>query len=183
MASVKKELKDLSKGQVFLVISNSKNYLKNNIDILRFLVNERKMYGIYISLNWPYKNLNSLLGKNKIKAENLFYIDTLSETVGAEASGDKCLLISSPHSLTEISIALDKAVESVKAEKFVFLDSVSTLLLYNQLHTVAKFIHFLSGKIRNWGIEGVLISVEKGMKSELAESLVQFVDRVVDTGT
>jgi len=124
--------------------------------------------------------MNTLLGKNNIKSDNIFYIDTLSEMVGAKnCAEDKCLLISSPHSLTEISIALDKAVKSVKEEKFVFLDSVSTLLIYNHMHTVTKFIHFLSGKIRNWGIEGILISVEKESRSELVNSLSQFVDKVI----
>jgi hypothetical protein len=51
--------------------------------------------------------------------------------------------------------------------------------MYNRAETVAKFIHFLAGKMRVWKVKGIIISLEK-TDTELIEQLSQFCDVVID---
>jgi hypothetical protein len=64
--------------------------------------------------------------------------------------------------------------------KSLFVDSISTLLIYNRAETVSKFLHFLTGKIRVLNLNGVLLSTEKELDPEFADQLEQFVDKTVD---
>jgi len=62
----------------------------------------------------------------------------------------------------------------------VFFDSLSTLLLYNNVQTVARFIHFLAGKMRVWEVKGVIVSLRKEKDAELIDELTPFCDITLD---
>ena len=67
-------------------------------------------------------------------------------------------------------------------EKFIFVDSINTLQLFNMPGTVARFVYFLAGKIREWKIKGVIISIKKGTDLTLLNELAQFCDIEIDLG-
>jgi len=78
---------------------------------------------------------------------------------------------------------MDQAVRAVPAEeKFVFFDSLNTLLMYNKVTTVARFVHFLAGKMRTWKVKGIIVSLQKEKNKELIEELMQFCDVSIDFG-
>jgi hypothetical protein len=59
------------------------------------------------------------------------------------------------------------------------MDSLSTLLLYHNVGTVSKFSHFLTGRMRMWGLRGILMAVEKEADPKFTNQLAQFCDIVV----
>jgi len=67
-----------------------------------------------------------------------------------------------------------------KQDRFIFFDSLSTLLVYNQSKSVTKFAHFLTGKMREWKIKGVLISLQKNTDERLIAQVSQFCDRIIE---
>ena len=67
-----------------------------------------------------------------------------------------------------------------KEDRFIFFDSLSTLLIYNQSKSVSKFAHFLTGKMREWKIKGVLISLQKNIDENLIAQVSQFCDRIIE---
>ena len=97
---------------------------------MSFLTKSKDHECVYLSMNRPYDNLINLFKKNNIDPKKFFFVDTISKTIGGKTPIEKNVLyISSPHGLTEISIALSKALQSLKAkEKFLFFDSISTML-------------------------------------------------------
>ncbi len=175
-----KELKEF----VALATVNPRDYQKINIGIIKKLVNEDKTPGVYVTLNKPYKTLKSLFEREKIDSSLILFIDAVTNTKDKRLEKTKdCLYIGSPENLSDISVAMDEAVRAVPGEKkFVFFDSLSTLLIYNQPGTIAKFIHFLAGKMREWGVKGIIISLEKGANKELIDKLSQFCDVSFDFG-
>ena len=62
---------------------------------------------------------------------------------------------------------------------FLFFDSLSTLLLYNETKTVAKFAHFLVTRLRILELDGIVFAVEKDMDREVIRALAQFCDNMV----
>lgn len=177
----KKKVKDL-KEYIALATVDAKNYQETNMGIVRHLTTEKNVPGVYVTLNKPFKNMESAFKKEKIDTRMILFIDAVTKTAGGEIEKtDKCLFIGSPDNLSDISIAMDQAVRALPSkEKFVFFDSLSTLLLYNNVATVARFIHFLAGKMRVWEVKGIIVSLRKEQDKDLIEELMQFCDVVLD---
>lgn len=174
----KKQLKEM-KEYVALATVDSQNYQKINIDLIKTLVNEQNTPGVYVTLNKPFKTLKTLFDNVSINTKLIIFIDAVTETPRIEKTKD-CLYIGNPEKLSDLSIAMDQAVRAIPSdEKFVFFDSLSTLLIYNNPNTIAKFIHFLSTKMREWKVKGIIISLERGNK-ELIDKLTQFCDLSLD---
>ncbi len=174
-AEFKTQLENL-KEYVALAVVSAKNYQKTNIEFIKTLVNEQNTPGVYITLNKPYKTLKSLFEKEKINTTLIIFIDAVTEEKVVKKTRD-CLYIGSPEKLSDISIAMDQAVRAIPSEnKFVFFDSLSTLLIYHQPPVIAKFIHFLSTKMREWSVKGIIISLQSDTNKELLAQLTQFCD-------
>lgn len=171
-----------SLGNVLLYLVSAENYTKTNTQILKKLINEKKLKGIYITINRPYQNLMEIFNKNGINTQNIFFIDAITKmTGGKETEAKNCLFLDSPSNLTDITIAMRQAVKLMgDVKKFIFFDALSTLLIYNQGGSVIKFAHFLTGRIRDWKAEGVIISVQKEMDEKLTSQLIQFCDKKLE---
>jgi hypothetical protein len=140
--------------------------------------------GVYVTLNKPYKTLIGFLQSVNIDPRMIIFIDAVTKTSGGIVEKtENCLYIGSPQDLSDISVAMDQAVRAIPTKvKFVFFDSLDTLLMFNQVGTVARFIHFLAGKMRTWEVEGIIVSLRKEKNEELISELMQFCDVTLDFG-
>jgi len=182
LKELKKELENLPFQAVVMFVTDVKGYFKDSVNILKILINNLKLDGIYITINKPYQNLIESLNESKIDTKKLFFIDCITKTVGGKPEiTENCLFIASPQNLTELGVALTQAMEAMKGKpnKFLLLDSLSTLLVYNSAGTVAKFSHFLTTRIRLSKLKGVFIIVEKEMEEKLLLTLSEFCDKVI----
>jgi len=168
---------------VTLLLFNPTQYQKYNSEVIKFLVSKKKIPGVYVTLNRPYSIIKKIFEKEKINTNMILFIDantSPSEKRKLEKSKG-CLFIPSPQHLTDLAIALAEAVEAIPSkDKFVFFDSLSTLFVYNKAGTVAKFAHFLTSKMRVWGVKGVIVSLEKGENKSVIDQISQFTDSVLD---
>ena len=178
----KKEIKSL-KDYLVLVTVDVDSYQKSNLEILHFLVNGQKIPGVYITLNKPFDVMRRLLEDRGIDTRLVIFIDAITKVDESEKREEGCLFIGSPEKLSDISLALDQAVKALPTkDKFLFFDSINTLELFNKPVTVARFIYFLSGKIREWKIKGIIISIKKGTDEALINEIVQFCDKRISIG-
>lgn len=171
----------LERSGITLVITSSEDYAENNSEILRFLV-DRGLKGIYVTVNKPYGVMRKMLEGVDIDVSNLFFIDAVSKDSGAELDedSDQVMYLQSPKHLTDISIVMGEAVEQFgSGDKFIFFDSLSVLTIYNNQNTVAKFAHYLTGKMRSWDVVGVIISVKEDTDDQLLARLTQFCDNKI----
>ncbi len=181
-AKFKKEAKDL-KDYIALVTVNPKDYQRYNVDIIKMLVNEQKTPGVYVTLNKPYEIMQRVLKENGIDSRLVIFIDGITKPGESGTRIKNCLFIGSPEKLSDISVAMDQAVNALPTkDKFIFFDSINTLQLFNMPGTVAKFVYFLASKIRAWKVRGIIISVKKGSDEEVINELTQFCDFRIDLG-
>ncbi|MFA4955989.1 MAG: hypothetical protein WC556_03330 [Candidatus Methanoperedens sp.] len=181
MEYIETELANLPKNFIVLLVSSSSHYQENNLNILKLLLNDRKMSGIYINVTKSCDNISDLMRSNGIDISRLFFIDCVTLNSGFKpVKKDTCLYVNSPSDLTEISIVLDQLVQTNTTEgKFLFLDSLSTLLIYNSPNITSKFAHFLTVKLRQWKITGILITLEKETDEKLLSLISQFADKII----
>lgn len=169
------------KEYVALAVIGGSKYQKTNISIVKHL-SSQKIPGVYVTLNRPYQNVKELLTKEKVSLNNIIFIDAVSKTAGGELTKtEECLFIGSPENLSEMALAMDQAIMAIpKKDKFLFFDSLSTILLYNDVKVVARFIHFLSTKMRVWKVKGIIISLRREKDKELISELKEFCDITLD---
>ena len=113
---------------VLLLSVNPVVYQGGVLDAIRYL-SERYGKGLYITLNKPYATLQESFRKKGLSPEKLVYLDSITST--HEHDTESCRFLGRMRELTDLGIALTKFVSQRKDEKFVLLDSVSTLLIYN----------------------------------------------------
>jgi len=176
-------LRQMPKEFVVLITVKADDYSKVNAEILRILANEDKMPGLYVTINKPYTTMKRSLEADGVLTDNLFFLDCITKTAGGRPEEAKDVMyLDSPQNLTGLGLAVGEAISDMPSgEKFLFMDSLTTLLLYHNAGTVAKFSHFLTGKMRVWGLRGVLMSIEKETDPEFTNQLSQFCDAVVKT--
>ncbi len=177
---VKREtLKELEPRGITLVLTKAQNYQGAVLELIEYFVNEKKEFGVYVTLNKPFFSMKKLL-EPRIDLRKVIFIDGFTKLAGGKPEKTEGVLyITSVEDLTGMSFALDQAVKSIPSrEKFVFFDSLSTLLLYNKTGSVAKFIHFLTGKIRLWDIDGIFISLGEE-DDQVISKLSMFCDKII----
>ena len=186
MVNIKKEMHKLNSFKEFVALAtvSAKDYQKTNLSMIRHFTDELNVPGIYVTLNKPYSAMLTHFKKAKIDSRLIIFIDAITKITGGKIKKEKnCLFIGSPENLSDISIAMDQAVRALPGKnKFLFFDSLNTLLMYNSVETVIKFIHFLAGKMRVWKVKGIIISLKKKSNDELIDELTQFCDVTFDFG-
>jgi hypothetical protein len=131
----------------------------------------------YISLSRPYQSLVGFLNKLQIDTNNIFFIDTSTKMTGRDGLDvDNCLFIESPSALTNLSIALNKVV-SASNPKYIFFDSLSTLLIYNPEQMIIKFTKDIINNIRLTNSKIVLICLNGKDEANIIEKISMFVDK------
>ena len=70
-------------------------------------------------------------------------------------------------------------MDKIQGNKFVFIDSISSMLIHNEPAVFAKFIHGILTKMRISGTSGLLISLDKDAESDVRAEIAQLCDKIV----
>lgn len=177
-SKLKKELGNLPEGWIVLVETNVETISDAGLALTKLLI-DKSYSGIIISASRPCNNLLELYKNKKINADKIFVIDCVCQGQGIKKSTSGVLHLDSVSSLTDISIALDNALQKKTGKTFVFVDSILSMLIHNDPHTFAKFIHGILTKIRINKANGLLISVENETNKEVRAEIAQLCDKVI----
>ncbi len=180
MENFKNLEKELPHNEIVLVVLPKLEYVEKIMKLLKITIKQNKRL-CYVSLNKPKKTLEKELEKYKINPKNLFIIDCVSKTAQQVIQTKSTIFISSPKHLTELSIAVKKAID-LGADIFL-IDSLSTLLIYEKETAVIKFTHYLISKLRATDRKAIFIIIASETSRALFEDLCMFVDAVVEFDT
>ena len=171
----------LEDEEVILVIAPTEDVESTNISILKHFSREEDFSSVYVTLTKPYKTVENVLEKEDVKTDRIFYIDCITKVQDGDAAEAENVVFLEPQALTNISIALSNAVESLPESNnnVLIFDTLSTLIMYNDEETVSKFAHQLSSKIRGWGIRSILLTLREEQDDELIENAKSFADKTV----
>lgn len=161
---------------------------ENPIQVLAdFLAFKNGGKGIYISSDRPTKNLIEQLNirgfdlRTPLETERICVIDLVSKSFGAnETKGT--INIASPCELSATQMAFEKAVERIGDDvspRWLLLDSLSTLLVYNSSGALLHFLHFLTGRVRVLGFDAAIFAVEGSVEDNVLLTIRQFCDEVI----
>lgn len=126
-------------------------------------------------------------GKSSVLAEHtnrdLMFIDCYSWTLGAAPEGRKDIIVPGPSALNDLSIGIAQAMQKLfKPEKKmrVVMQSLSTLLLYNNPEVVYRFTQITGARLKGSNAT-TLFLIEEGMYDEkIVMTIKHLVDAVIE---
>ena len=152
-------------------------YQESVLNLLRYFT-RRTPRGVYVTLNKPYATLLKSFSKAGISTESVFFVDAITDVPATEEDAMHACL-GSGIDLTNLGISIAKAIKQIKEDRFLLLDSLSTLLIYYDSKAVVKFAHLLTEKMRSWNSSGSLITVETNSERDVVSQLSPFCDKVI----
>jgi KaiC/GvpD/RAD55 family RecA-like ATPase len=171
----------LDHGWVALLQIPVEKTMEMNIEALKTL-QSLGYEGVYITLSKDYVELSKMFREQGIDMGRLAFIDGVSQMYGIGAvDAANVKYISGPISLDGIVAAITDIIPVMKSErKFVFLDSITTVLLYNSLERTLKFSEFLTNSLKRLDVAGVMVSVSKGFANDnLIKALTKMSNEVI----
>jgi len=140
------------------------------------VINTIKKYnghpGIYVSLNKTQKSVEDNLKSKSIDTSKLFFIDCVT----SEKTREDVLHIH-PDQLDMLIEALKSFIKGIDGNKFLIIDALSTLLIYNDENKVAQFVNSLTEITSKSNVDTVALSPDtKG--EDLLNKIFNFFDEV-----
>ena len=170
----------IQENQVIVLIIPDEQYSQKLLGITKELAQLSESM-LYVSLNRPYGTLLESFSGAGIESGKFYFVDAVTQTAQrVNGGGEKIKYVSSPGSLTELSLTLTKLLDSQKFDYLLF-DSLSTLLVYEEELVVTKFIHSLMSKVRVVKCKSVFTCLKRDVESVLIKDLNMFADRILDT--
>jgi KaiC/GvpD/RAD55 family RecA-like ATPase len=162
---------------ISVYVFKEENYYKQIYKIIK--ENDNKSI-IIVTTNKPADMILNEINEEKIKTQNLFFIDTISKYIGKKElpENDNVVYIDDPANLTEIGIVTKLGIEKITGEKVLIFDSLTTLSLYNSSKNVVRFYNFFFQLARVNDIETIIIALESDIDKEALNSIHGLVDQV-----
>jgi len=185
--AVEEKLAKVSSGSiVILEFPAEENQIKLAVEFLKSK-EKTSSYGVYVSSNRPANNLIEKVKdygydlKKDLEKGRIWIVDLVSKNVGdAEVSG--VIYVSSASELSATQMAIEKAINRIKGRDgpgWLLLDSIATLLVFNSPDSLLEFMHFLLGRLRVLGFDGVIFTVREGIDAKVIATIRQFCDGII----
>lgn len=134
--------------------------------------------GVIVAADRPSGLLHAALRAAGIDADGVHFIDCVSSFNGVPpVSSPRVLHLESPALLEKIALRVDHVLRRLQGPKFVVVDSLSSLCLYNDEGMVSEFTHALVNRLRMQHVHAALLLVDRP-GSALQDILRPMVDAV-----
>jgi len=173
-------LDDIEKNEIVLILVPGAKLPQIEKDIVKY-ASQKGYYTIYVTANKPYTTMSNIFKKEGVNLDKIFFIDLVTNLVGMELKRAGNCVFCPPQALTNLSITIKGIVDSMPKDctKILFLDSISTLLLYHESITVTRFAHSLIAKLREWQVKGTFLTLEQEADKKLIAQITSFADKQI----
>lgn len=78
-----------------------------------------------------------------------------------------------------MSISLNEAMGLIKGKKFIFVDSINTMLIHNSPEIFSKFVYSLLIKMHSNLVSGILIILKDDASKKVYNEIAQLCDKII----
>lgn len=166
-----------SPGTINLLVVKLKDYSSAAHALLTYY-STQKIPGVYVCINKPTQDI---LKGFSTQLNQTQFVDAITALTGkGTIDSQQITFIDSPLALVELNLAIsDRMRGLVSNQKFLIVDSISTILVYNSPQSVEKFCHTVIAKNRSENVTGLFLMIESEDHHDVVETLAQFVDNVI----
>ena len=178
---VAENVKELPKdGYAALISVRPDSYNNAVLGIVKYF-EKKGMEGVYVTVNKSAFDMVKNLDAGKIKYEKVYFLDAISKIAERDKENEKFKYVEAPYDLTSIDVNANKLLGEIKEkEKFLVLDSVNALLVYNEEGNVKRFCHEMTERMKDKGVQAMFVLVQSEKTKDIFETLSQFCDKVIE---
>lgn len=130
-----------------------------------------------VSLNKSHRRLEDMFEKEGIDISRVFFIDCITPP-GNTAEDTNVAYLPDPSNLTGMEIKIVKSLEKNEGENVLVIDALSSLLIYNTLEKITRFISSLPGIGARYNSKVVVVTTPDDR--QLIERVTRFFDASAD---
>jgi len=175
---LEEELKNLPPDYIIYIETTPEKTLEVSNAIVKYFSTKNDK-GIIVSANRPYITLLNIYKNNGIDTKKIYIIDCISKSLNADNKTPNVSFIENLSALTDISLSIDEHINNSTSKKFIFFDSLTTMLLHNNPNILARFIHKILTRMRLNSVGGVIISLQDINNREVRAEIAQLCDKVI----
>ena len=135
---------------------------------------------VYVTVTKPYdtliKNYDFLT-----EGKNIKFIDCISRAAGIIHPDSKCIYIESPTMLEKLGLEIINIFKEVddKTEKYLVIDSLSNLIIYNDPDIVTEFFYHIINRTRAKDIHTISLAIEEEGLEQHLNRLIYLNDKIL----
>jgi KaiC/GvpD/RAD55 family RecA-like ATPase len=116
--------------------------------------------------------------KESTRQPNIKFIDCISRAAGMSDNSNNCIFLESPVMLENLILEIINNFKTQKhdIDKYIVIDSLSALMIYNDPEIIREFISLVMNRSRAENIHVVSILVEEEIDSN---KLIQLNDKII----
>ena len=172
-----KELESLEHGYSVLVITPLEKLQENTTGVMKVLT-KGDVPGVYVSLNKPYRSILQVFQDGGVNADKILFIDAIASKDMRSEKIKGVLHIDDPTDLKMLDETIKSYLREMPGEKYLVIDALSTLLIYNSKTEVAKFVKSMTEHALEYKTKTVALSPKTG-DNELLTYIFNFFDKVI----
>ena len=175
-------LHEIESNKFLIILMEEKEYLSKLEEIIKSVEKTRTKI-CYVCLSKTVKDVAEDLKNKGFRTSDFFFIDVLTSHYQEPEMRSNCIFVRSPNNLASIRVAIKKAVDEKNCSVILF-DTISTLLIYQQTHTVVDFTHHLISEDAKENIKKLFIvlkhdTVTVEESERLTKDLGMFADKTI----
>jgi hypothetical protein len=135
---------------------------------------------VYVTVTKPYETLVREF-EFLSEAKNIKFIDCISRAAGITKPSSNCIYIESPTMLEKLGLDIMNVFKEVDEDtkKYLILDSLSNLIIYNDADIVTEFFYHIVNRTRAKGIHTISLAIEEeGLEKQL-NRLIYLNDKIL----
>lgn len=136
---------------------------------------------IYISTSIPSRSIMQYLTVLEIDMKNVYFVDCISHTMMAIGSRvDNIFYVESPSMLETIMLKVEYLLRRRKdTGKVVFLDSINSLAIHNNISILSEFLHLFVNNLRAKNAYTVILSIQEHGSHEITNMMNMICDETI----
>jgi archaellum biogenesis ATPase FlaH len=127
---------------------------------------------VYVTTSKPFNAIKKEMS-NVMDSSSVFFIDCVSRAAGIQTKDPQCYFLDSPSQLEQLILEIVNIVKNKPKdnESFVILDTISSLLLYNDELLVAEFFTHLINNMNLYNTHTISLCLEEEMTDQMNKML------------
>ena len=161
------------------VVLPSNNYDYMLESIFNFMSHKPDAAWVYVSITNPFESLKRKF-ETLVNNPSISCIDCISRAAGIQSTDPRCYYLDSPAELEKLILEIVSNIKSHKGEEtYIIIDSLSSLILYNDVGLVSEFFTHLINNIRIHDAKTITLCIEEEMNDFLNKVLYLKNDKII----
>ena len=135
---------------------------------------------VYVAVTRPYSTLSQEFG-DLSELGNIKFIDCVSRAAGISETSPNCVYVESPTMLEQIGLEIINVFRDVKEDvnKYLVLDSLTNLIIYNDCDIVTEFFYHLINRTRANDVHMISLAIDEGDLNKRINRLIYLNDKIL----